>query len=326
LTPIVNVVHSTTKSYLPKDVQAPGLLWSFCSILHKIHRVWRWYKKAEIYNFEKNPNNFYSLLAGHILNLTSNSLVRVAAQCVLIASNILKCVSKTVAVAKAYHKWVYSFTGNTPLKRSAKKTESIYDEKTQDDFTIFMQTVGERIKRIAIATFNLFKAMFKLSMTFMDAHESFCLNPEKIRSDTVIEVFINGADFIDNMVKNQQRLLDCMETHERLIKRILTGIGSRNVTYDSLKDTVEKTLSATSTVQKVANAGGGVAKNILQHGVWGAAAIVGLEKHLPKSLIPDENPDFLEPKKTTKSTQPGPVSNATKKRIQMLKEQAVYVN
>lgn len=309
MTPVVNLVHSSARSLTPVEVKVPGIVWNFFTVVHRVHRIWRWYRKAEIYS---NPNNFYSLVAGHVLNfaLGDNMVVRIAAQCVLIANCITKCVSQIVSLSRTYRKWIHSFGGNDYQCKSMRKTNEIY-EGQRGVFKNFFTPIIERIKKVAKATFKLLKSIFKLSMKFMDAIESFSMSPVT-QNESINELFINGASFLDKMVKNQQLLLDTLENNKPLVSNILIGIKS-SITADQLTETVSKSLSVTSTVQKISNAGGGALKNFAKHAVFGAAALVGVDKHLPKFIVPeDDEVPFL--KMESEAPRPRPISLAARDR------------
>lgn len=283
--PVVNVVHSSAESLMPADTKIPGCAWGFFSAIHKVHRVWRWYTKAKIYS---NPDNFYKLVGGHVLNLTmgDNVLLRIAAQCVLIVTRILKCVNQMVALTKAYHNWIDAIKGNYTHYHSMKKISPIYENSTKGCLSATFGAIIERVKRIAIATFHLLKCLFKLSMCFMDAIESFSLSPTT-RNESINELFVNSTSFIDDLVKNQRRLLDCLEDNHNLVSQILEGIGSP-MKVNVLTDALSKSLAAAETVQTVANAGGGIIKKTAKNAIFGAAAMIGMAKHLPLSLVPTE--------------------------------------
>lgn len=306
MTPIATVVHSSTKQFTPKHVRVPGFAWNVFTLFHRIHQLWRWYNKAQIY---ANPNNFYSLTAGHVVNFIfgDNVLVRIAAQSVMIASRILKCINQTVLLSRACRKWVNAVKGNSASVRSKSKAESIYSMTEKSWIRASLEVVVERIKIIAIATFKLFKRMFVLSMHFMDAIEAFSISPAT-RNESINELFINGTVVLDEMVKNQRRLLDSLKENKSLVNHILNGIHS-SFTAEKLITTVTKTLETATTINNVANAGGGIVKNIVQNATFGAAALIGLEKYLPKFLIPDsfECPFFKDDQPPTETEPSSPL-------------------
>lgn len=303
--PVVNVVHSSAQHMMPADVTMPGCAWGMFSAIHKVHRVWRWYTKAKIYT---NPDNFYSLVAGHVVNYAfgDSVLLKIAAQCVLIVNKILKCVNQMVNLSKAYYNWVDAIKGNYTHHFSFKKISPIYETSTKGCLESTFGAIIERIKRIAIATFHLLKCLFKLSMCFMDAIESFSLSPAT-QNEAINELFVNSITSIDMLVKNQQRLLDGLENNHALITEILEGIGSP-FKVNQLIDVVTTSLGATQTVQSVANAGGGIIRKTAKHAIFGAAAMVGMAKHLPLSLVPTEEDDQIISTSAPASSGTRPVS------------------
>lgn len=290
MTPVVNVVQSSTHILVPAAVKVPGILSGLATVILKIRLLWSWYRWGKVYT---NENNWYKLVAGHVVNYVfgDSVILRIAAQCILIANRIFKCVNQTVKLSQDYHKWVDAIKGNYSHQHSMRKVSAVYEMTNAGCCQSTFGAVWERIKRVAIATFNLIKRVFKLTMYFMDAIDSFYISPAT-RNESINQLFVNGTSFLDNLVKNQERLLDMIENNRKLVAHILSGVGS-TFTVAMLVDTISKTLATAETVQSVVNAGGGVLKKTAKHAIFGAATMVGMAKHLPTSLVPTKEDDQL---------------------------------
>lgn len=319
MTPVVNVVHASAWGLAPRDAYVPSPLWGVFAVIHKVHRVWRWYNKAEIYS---NPKNFYQLVAGHVLNFIfeDSVMLRIAAQAVLISSRILKCVKQVIAVSRTCSRckdaWQGKYVQRRTMSKTSFKTAKVYAAYQKDGFHSFV----ERIEQVAFATFKVFKSLFILSMRFMDAIESFSLSPET-KNEAIAEIFLNAISTIDDLVHNQRALLECLEDNKPLVADILDGVGSR-ITVEQLIDAVRKTVGIAETAQTITHVGGGVFVNLLQHGLEGATGILRLSSFVPLSLKPkNDDPPFLDIKLPSDTpTKALPVSASTKAR--MAKSQA----
>lgn len=305
MVPVVGLVHSSAQSLMASNVTVPGAGWGLFSVVHKVHQTWRFYTKAKIYT---NPNNFYKLVGGHVLNFTfgDNVLLRIAAQCILICNRIMKCVNQMVNLSDACHKWVDAVKGNYTHHRTMNKVSSLYEKTTEGCCASTFGAIIERIKRIAIATFHVFKCIFILSMRFMDAIDAFAMSPT-VQNESINELFINGTNFVDNLVKNQQRLLDKIEDNHKLVSQILTGIGSP-IKISQLISTLEKSLSVAETAQTVLNAGGGVMKKVGKNALFGAAAMVGMAHKLPTGWAPTDEDEQIFTIQPTAPQRSRPVS------------------
>lgn len=300
---VVNTVHTTVhtaRTLTPVKVHVPGILWGIFSFIHKIHRIWRWYRKAEIYT---NPKNFNQLIAGHVVNFAvGDSLVlRVAAQCILIATRIIACVEQIGVVSQAYRNWVNAITGNyqntTKPKWDKGESKSCCSVSSAHWWKSVFNSIIERIKRIAVTTFLMFKELFVLNMRFMDAIESFSMSPET-RNESINELFVNGTKFLDTMEKQQELLVDCLYENKPVVASILKGIGCK-YTVTQLITASQKGLATVKTVNKVASYIGDVTKNA----VWGFFSGIGRTNDCPACFKPDPT----VPWERDKSSAPKPI-------------------
>lgn len=314
---VVHTVHTTARAMAPPDAHIPGPLWSIISLITKAHGVWDWYRWGDVYS---NPNNFHALVAGHAVNLIvgDSLLVRIAAQCVLIAARILACVEQIRIVAQAYRNWINALTGQrytiTKVRWDKGIDKTSFATATLRWWKDAFMSVVDRIVRIAVATFMLFKEMFILSMRFMDAIKAFSMSPEK-QNEAVNELFVNGGLFVDKMVTEQQALVDYLsdKDNEEFVGNILTGIGSK-YTVENLIDAASSGLSAAQSVQSVVDYGGGIVKDFGKHAIWGLYAGCGIARYAPTCIIPDPVApwDKEDPKPVTVSTPRTPISAHTK--------------
>ncbi len=293
MNPIVTTVQNATWGLIPATEQTPKPIWAIFKGVHYIHQLWRWYRHAEVYS---NPDNFQNLMLGHVLNYVAgdNTVLRIAAQCVLIANRILTCVEQCANMFNAYQQLANAIKGNYPRHRiskwSTKQPSSIYSPSTKQWMKKGWDSAGNRVKRIAIALFCLFKEMFKLSMCIMDAIESFSLSPTT-RNESINQLFVNATQSIDRLVGTQEMLRDGLVRHREIIAQFLIGMGSQwKVEY--LIGTVESTLEGAKKIQKVAHFGDGIIPDLGKRMIYGAAQGLGMESYL--SWQPDPEPKWLK--------------------------------
>lgn len=318
MTTAVVATVQTAVSNQTRQVHVPIGLRGVSSILFKIRSIWHWYMKAEIYT---NPKNFQSLVAGHILNvaLGDNTVVRIAAQCILIAHRILECVNQTHNVARGYREWIDALTGNYGNLKREKWDKGLQGTEYKSCWNSFAEgvkstfwSVVERIKRIAVTTFYMFKEVFVQTMMIMDAIEAFSMSPET-RNESINELFVNGTKFLDNMAKKEQQelLVDCLYENKSLIGKVLKGIGS-SMTVDQLIEKASAGSDALKTATRVAD----VAGDFLKRAISGFYSGIGETSKTPTWAKPDAKTPIEKEaasKKEAVSQEYFPISNATKK-------------
>lgn len=295
---IINLVDTTAKSATPDTAQIPGVVQVLFTPLHYVHRLWRWYRKAEIYS---NPENFVGLLGGHLLNFFAGDSVvlRVAAQCVFIATRILECIQQKIVICHAYKKLKEACQGTFayhPPCQWIKETnislsESLVSASTLNWIRLTAKTLSGRIQRIALCILRLLKEIFILSMRVMDAIESFSLSPTT-RNDSLNELFVNGTRSLDILVENKQSLLSGLKDNKEVISSILQGLNPQYNVNDLIAG-VSKTMKVVETVHSGVKAinsfcGGAVVK-AFNHGTYHFLCGVGLSEFAPSSL--DVTPD-----------------------------------
>lgn len=292
---IVSLVDATTRRATPGSLQLPRFASIVFTGLHKVHRLWRWYRKADVYS---NPDNFAGLLAGHAVNfLVGDALVlRVAAQCVFIATRILECVQQQALVCRAFRKCIDAFCGTyvvTPKIQWVKKSATSLGSSCFSAYSInwqrqFFRTLGYRIKWIACSILQLFTEIFKLSMRIMDAIESFSLSP-RTRNESINEFFVNGTRCMDVLVQNKQCLLKSLIDNKPIIADILQGV---NPAYKvehliaTVSGAIDKTEMVSKGIKKVSRLWGGFFVNLLKNGVFSFMSTLGVSEYTPKYLLP----------------------------------------
>lgn len=292
MNPIVNTVHRTTLSLLPATEQIPRPIWIIFSGAHYIHRLWRWYRHTKVYS---NPSNFQSLALGHVLNYVAgdSTLLRIAAQCVLIANRILTCVEQYGNVYAAYQRLNQAIRNHYPRHHiprwPIKQHSSIYSPSTKQWLRSGWHSAIERFKRIAIALFNVMKELGKLSLCLMDAIETFSLSPTT-RNESINQLFVNATQSIDQLVDTQESLREGLTQNREIISSFLIEMGS-SYKVEHLISAVETTMKGTKKVQDVAHFGNGILPDIGKRIIYGAAEGLGLAKYL--SWQPEQDPKWL---------------------------------
>jgi hypothetical protein len=262
--PILNTVQVSTWDLSEKSHKLPTPLWSFFTAMHKIHSVWRWYRKVDIY---RNPDNFHKLLGGHLLTYVAgdSKWLRIAAHCVLVATRILACVDQVSLLYKTYLNLLKVIKDEQFRYEewSFAPSSSLLSPSTRFAIHSYWNNQCDRIKKVVAATLMLFRELFKLSMKLMDAAESFTLNPTTQR-ESVNELFVNLTSTVDSLVNNQDGLCLRLKENENTINSFLTTLGS-SYTVKSLVDAVESSISlkVVKGAQRVLHAGDGHVKNFL---------------------------------------------------------------
>jgi hypothetical protein len=310
---VVSTVHTTVRTLTPTSITVPGPLWGVFSVILKVSSLWRWYRKAEIYT---NPKNFQQLVAGHVVNFAfgGSVVLRVAAQCILIAHRILSCVEQIGNVAGSYRSWVNAITGGSLTNKKVKWDKGTEESSsccspssTQWWKSVFNNTI-DRIKAIAVTTFTMFKELFVLSMTFMDAIESFSMSPET-RNESINEIFVNGTEFLDKMEKQQDLLVDCLYENKNTVTSILKGIGS-SFTAEQLIDGASKGLETAKTVNRVVNVG----NDFIKRAISGFYTGIGQTESKPTWVKVDPTVPWDKPGMNSSSHEGSyPISASTKK-------------
>lgn len=248
LSPLVDFAQTTSYELTPAGYRLPPFLWTAFTALNKVHSVWRWYRRAELYS---NPDNLAQLLSGHVVNLVLGDVVllRIAAQCLLVSTRVLECVQQQTVLYQSAQRWVNAVKGHypRPLRHSWSKQQVRWGSPS---FIAECQEksrlLWHRIERIVICTSAVFFHLFQLSMRVMDVVDAFCLSPYT-RNEGINEGFVNVMKWLDHLVENKEELLDGIAANQALIERIVKGSP---ITYQQLHSNIINTLEKTEAVYK----------------------------------------------------------------------------
>lgn len=289
MNPLIAFAETATYDLTPPSLRLPSFLWTALTAINKAHGVWRWYRRAELYT---NPNNFAQLLAGHALNLVIGDtlVVKIAAQCLLIATRVLECVQQQADVVKAGRSLLAAIKGNySPAETVSWKTLSpntIISPSTQYWARSTINAIIQRVDRIGRCVLTLLWESFALSMKILDTVDAFCLSPHT-KNEGLNEGLVNAVKWLDALADNKEALLDGLTDNKAVIVRILEGSP---LTFDSLRSGVERTLEKTEAVQKHAHQaaafGNGVLIDMGKRIANGGMVAFGLADYRPVSLAP----------------------------------------
>lgn len=287
MTPLLTLAQTTTYEMTPPASRLPPFVWSAFATINKVHGLWRWYRRAEVYS---NPNNFAQLLAGHALNMVLGDtlMLRIAAQCLLISTRMLECIQQQAIVFEAGRNWIAAIKGHYPTyhKVSWEKNLPILSPGTEQSIGLMFRSAMTRIERIARCTMTLVVETFTLSMRIMDAVDAFCLSPHT-RNEGINEGFVNAIKWLDALTENKEELLYGLEENKPIIEKIIKGSP---LTYEALRSGVERTLEKTGTMQKgarqVADFGNGVLVDMAKRIASGSMVVTGLADYRPVVLAP----------------------------------------
>lgn len=262
LSPLIDFAQATSYEMTPAGNRLPPVLWTAFIALNKVHGLWRWYRRAEVYS---NPDNLAQLLSGHVVNLVLGDvlLLRIAAQCLLVSTRVLECIQQQTLLYRSAQRWVQAIKGHypRPVKVSWNRQQVAWGSPS---FVVGCQEnsllLWHRIERIVNCTASVFFHSFQLSMRIMDVVDAFCLSPYT-RNEGINEGFVNIMKWLDHLVENREELLERMVDNQILIERILKGSP---ITYQQLQSniihTLEKTEAVYQNTQAVFNFHNGVLK------------------------------------------------------------------
>ncbi len=269
---LVSFIQTTAYEIAPTRLRVPPILWSAFATLNKIHAVWRWFRRFELY---RRPDNLVQLLAGHVVNVVVGEavLLRIAAQCLLVATRLMECVQQQSALCRACKHWMSAVKGHYPHPVHV-------DWDTRFETGYFAQkalAVSYRLERIARGTFSVIAEMFKLSMHLMDVIDAFSWSPST-KYEGINEGFVNITKWLAVTVEHKEELLMGITKHRELIERLLCG---SIISYDQLHAGVSKALEKTEVVyhgvKTATTFGGGILMDTLSN----VCVIVGCAQWRP---------------------------------------------
>lgn len=279
MTPLLAFTQSSAYEMTPPTQRLPPLLWTAFTALNKIHGVWRWYRRIDLYT---KQDTLSQLLAGHMVNFVIGDvlLLRIAAQCLLISTRVLECAQQQAVLYRAAHRWVEAIQGHYPKPNRQKWNKPHHhlwiSPSSSDWLKMQWQAFRNRIVRIVECTAMVFFHCFKLSMRLMDAMDTFCLSPYT-SNEGVNELFVNAMKWMNKMVENNEELLMGIEANKPLIEKILLNSP---ITYTQLHATVSKALEKTESfyhkAKIISGIGDGALIELGSRMVVGSRIIIGV--------------------------------------------------
>lgn len=277
MTPIVAFTQTTVHEITPATTQLPPLVWNAFALVNKIHATWRWYRRIDLY---RNPDNFSQLLIGHIVNflIGESRILRLAAQCLLVATRLLECVQQQSSLRKSWKKLVAEIRGDRPVIVFTKweKAATYLSPMTNYWWKYHIQHLWMKIQRISVKVFSLLKNAFKLHMKMMDALDAICWDASTDH-DAIPESFVNIKKWLEAAIKNKEQLLQGIDSHREVVEKLLKY---SSFTFQQLHDGLEKLLKKTETVyihtERISRLGNGALKTIGERALNGIKVVSGL--------------------------------------------------
>ncbi len=214
----------------------------FCCPLRSIllvRQLWKW--NIRISSVYSNRNNFVKLIGGGVVYtlLGRNSLVRIAARCVLVAKRTVEYRKQHMRFAESCRdlyealrgRFWYDVSNQTMLPNSSSCLGKILSPASAHFCKLYWGRQCERIKRIGKATLRCFKEGFFLSMRLMDLIEAFSC-PD---SEAVSYVFINASDLIQEYINNKDLLKQKFNDYKTTICNTLQTSCSTHLYFDIAK-------------------------------------------------------------------------------------------
>ncbi len=294
------IVNATSFACVPIDCQLSSPLSSLFFIVNRIHQVWWWIRRKEVY---ANPDNFLKLMAGQGINwfAGNTAFVRVIAQTVLVSTRILECVEEQIAIYKEAERcWEALAESPSFLTPRVKWIKAQKGSILSPSTRLYWKKVGAktrvRVIRIFTTTLLIIKRLFILSMRTMDAIAAFSYTPST-QHEAVGEFFINCSKWVELLLNNKMIMIKSLKNNEKIIRMLLEKLNSP-LTYEQLYNGIEGTLELTEQLdQQVKSASdvvAMVAKDALQRSVFGFFQTFGLSELIPVSWIPPLRPPWIE--------------------------------
>lgn len=268
-------------------MRMPSFIWTAFTAINKVHGVWRWYRRAELYS---NPDNFAQLLTGHALNLILGEtlIVKIAAQCLLISTRVLECVQQQATLINAGRSWLaaikgdYSRTPHISWKSLAPKP--LISPSADYWLRSTANSIIYRIDRIGRCTIALLWEAFTLSMKIMDAVDAFCLSPHT-KNEGLNEGLINAIKWLDALTENKEAMLEGLTEYQAIIEKILDGSPLKFETlYSGVQKALEKTEALHGQAHKLTSFGNGVLIDMGKRIASGGMVAFGLSEYRPAIL------------------------------------------
>jgi hypothetical protein len=279
MTPILDFTQTTTYELTPPSSRLPPALWTVFTALNKVHGIWRWYRKAELYS---NPNYLSQLMTGHLVNFVVGDMLmlRIAAQCLLISTRILQCVQQQKNLYSSCQKWLETVKGDYPQPYKRRWVAYQNTPWISPSSAGWLEANGlylfERLKKITECTAAVFFHCFKLSMNIMDVIDVFNMNPAT-RNEGINEFFINGASCLDTLAKNKKELLHGIDENRVIIEKILYKSPiSYNQLVASVTKTLEKTEILANKAKQITEFGNGIALEAGKRALIGGRVVIGI--------------------------------------------------
>ena len=255
----MNTAHATSTTdrlvSLAGNLAVPDAVATVFWGLHKIHRVWRWQRRA--WDIAQQSNSFHKLVAGHTLSwITGHSvLLRVCAQMVLISRRVLDCTLQAQHFSDSYGRWTEALT----FRYTPPPAEWRYDAITKSWLARVLRpdrclrihlawhSASLRLQRIAITTFTFLYEGFALSMRIMDLVEAFSLNTET-GGEAMGELFLNSSHLINELVSHKAVMAEELVERKETIEAVLRTVGS-SYTAEELSHALSKQIGSVEAVR-----------------------------------------------------------------------------
>lgn len=233
----LTAIQAATYELTPTTSRLPPVVWKGFSYLNQVHGLWRWYRRMDLY---RQPESLAQLLIGKgVSYLIGNiELVRVAAQCVLVATRLLECAQQQAVLWQAGCDWLETCRGNYQFPSDvtwSKNHDHFFSPSTVHWWKTQGSYLCERIHLIAVQTWRLLGHAFLLSMRMMDVLDALYCNPN-VRQEAMDESMINIIKCMNSLVENKVKLLSTLEQNRQLIERLLKGSP---LNYKKLHNAVE---------------------------------------------------------------------------------------
>lgn len=246
----------------PTDRSEMGFLDTLAFMIHQVHGVYRFVVKADNYN-----NNFIETISGDCIEAKfgDQKIVQIASQAVAISATIAEAAKEKTKLQKTCEATFDAIT--TPYllppktKWEKQKGLSWLSPSTLNFLKKLGQTFINRIKRIVLSIFELFKRLFIFSMKLMDIKDAFSFT-EHFARERVREFVLNFKKCLTALQENKQFLLSCLKAKEPFIAQILKQFGSV-FTVDHLMKAVIKSIESVETITKGLKKANEVVKDVL---------------------------------------------------------------
>lgn len=290
--PILALIDNTT-NIIPGGGQFPTTLLFATHLISRIHWVWCWH--IQYTSVFTESGNLKKYLAGCALNtaLGTSSLLRGAAQVILVTRRIVDCGRQKVKVYRAWLRvgdaWSASYITQVRVQVDMSREQEsllqqivspstyIWVESNRQAAVLFAGEVGSSLK-------ELLWELLHLTVCYRLVMEACSLDPS-VRSSAVNELFLHSSKLFEEISGNKKGIHSELVQNKEVVGQVLRTLGLE-WTADGMISAVGSSLSAAEAVYSIGNSLANTVGNGAKDGLW--TLLHSTLGWAPSFLLPDK--------------------------------------